>query len=296
MTWSDQDGAIGMKPFAWACAGAITAAGMFTTFAAHAQVVIGADEIRPGHGGAYRDSYAAVPLRRPPDDSAMMSPQELIGFLRADGYSPLGPAMRRGWVYTIAVLNENGDDGRLIVDGRTGEPIRFIPAMRVDARLNEELDSMYGPPGPPPAAFASDPYMRRAPRPPASIPKVAKTPAAQPHVQTAAKPTGTPESAAAPKAAPAVAAAPASAPVTAKDTSQLPAETAKSDATKSDAAKSDAAKSDTAKSDTKPAETVAQAAPAPSPSTTGQAKPADGKPAPLQLKPTQEMPPVQPLD
>jgi hypothetical protein len=211
--------------------------------------------------------------------------------------------MRRGWVYTIAVLNENGDDGRLIVDGRTGEPIRFIPAMRVDARLNEELDSMYGPPGPPPAAFASDPYMRRAPRPPASIPKVAKTPAAQPHVQTAAKPTGTPESAAAaaPKAAPAVAAVPASAPVTAKDTSQLPAETGKSDAAKSDAAKSDAAKSDTAKSDTKQAETVAQVAPAPSPSTTGQAKPdaakpADGKPAQLQLKPTQEMPPVQPLD
>jgi hypothetical protein len=248
-----------MKPLAWARAGTIAAAGVFASFAAHAQVVRIADEIRPD-GGAYRGSYNAMPGQPgPADGGEIMAPREVIGLLRADGYSPIGPAFRRGWIYTVAVINPDGDDGRLVVDARTGDPIRFIPAMRMDARMNEELDLMYGPPGPPPAAFASD--MRRAPRPPANIPRVAK-----PHPQTAAKPADAP----APKSASVEPKTAAPAPVTQSSTTAAP---------------------DAVKPEAKPAEAVtAQAAKPEAP------KPAESKPAQVELKPTQDMPPVQPLD
>lgn len=262
-----------MKPFAWARAGTIAAAGVFISFAAHAQVVRIADEIRPGYGEAYRGSYNAMPGRSGPvDGGEVMAAREVIGLLRADGYSPIGPAFRRGWIYTVAVINPDGDDGRLVVDARTGDPIRFIPAMRMDARMNEELDLMYGPPGPPPAAFASD--MRRAPRPPANIPRVAKVPTTAPHPQTAAKSADP----AVPKSASIDPKAAAPAPVTQASTTPVP---------------------EAAKPEAKPAEAVTAQASA----TTGQAakseatKPAESKPpAQVALKPTQDMPPVQPLD
>ncbi len=112
-----------------------------------------------------RGPFAAMqPFPGPPsliDVHPVLAPRELLPMLRASGYSPLGPAVRRGWVYTIAVLNPNGDDGRLVVDARTGRPMRFFPALIVDARLNDELTLTYGAPGQLP--LLDD---RRGPRPP----------------------------------------------------------------------------------------------------------------------------------
>lgn len=279
-----------MKPFAWTCAGVVTAAGIFTSFAAGAQTVLVADELRPGipaPGPAYRDSYAAMPARRPPPpDADLMSPRELVDLLRADGYSPLGPAMRRGWVYTIAVLDQNGDDGRLIVDGRSGEPIRFIPAMRVDSRLNEELDYMYGPPGPPPEAFAPDPCRRGGPPVAVPAPRTARVAPPHPHgPATAAKPTSL--SARSPVVEP------KAQPPKNSVTSAKPDQTASVSTTPAlEVSKPPAA--------AKPAtttETASNAQPPAVPAKPAQVvQPANAAPALLELKPTEPMPPMQTLE
>lgn len=115
-----------------------------------------------GDDAPYRGGYAGPPEPVPmEDDGIVLAPEEIPRILRQQGFSQLGPVFRRGWVYTVAVLSEDGDDGRLIVDARSGEPIRFIPAMHMDTRLRDELDRMYDRPPPPPARFARDPYRDR---------------------------------------------------------------------------------------------------------------------------------------
>jgi len=161
-----------MKLFASMCAGTVMATGIVTV-PARAQVIeaqvlraqivqapVQVSDVLRSDGGYDRGVYVGPPEPVPMgDDTVMLAPEEIPGILRQQGFSQLGPVFRRGWVYTVAVLDENGDDGRLIVDARSGEPIRFIPAMRMDSRLRDELDRMYGPPGPPPARFAQ-PYDR----------------------------------------------------------------------------------------------------------------------------------------
>ena len=41
----------------------------------------------------------------------------------------------RGFVYTIAVIDRGGEDGRLIIDARNGRIIRFMPAYRMGGQL-----------------------------------------------------------------------------------------------------------------------------------------------------------------
>jgi hypothetical protein len=107
---------------------------------------------------------------------------QMVAVLRADGYSPLGPVTQRGWIYTVAALDPDGEDGRLIIDARTGRIMRFIPAMAVGARLNARMAMAYGPPGPPPPTAMAR-YegrrgglldLRHAPRPPAAVPPAAR--------------------------------------------------------------------------------------------------------------------------
>ena len=50
--------------------------------------------------------------------------------LRDNGFSPLGIPRLRGFVYTIAVIDRGGEDGRLVIDARNGRIIRFVPAYR----------------------------------------------------------------------------------------------------------------------------------------------------------------------
>lgn len=100
-----------------------------------------------------RGAYVAMPLARYESDviaGPAVSPYQVGAMLRSTGYSLLGQINRRGWVYTVAVIDPRGDDGRAIIDARTGAIIRFIPAFAVNGRLNDQLGVIYGPPGPPP--------------------------------------------------------------------------------------------------------------------------------------------------
>ena len=171
--------------------------------------------------------YAAMPREAPGPGygPTLLPPTEVYTVVREAGFSPLGIPQQRGFVYTISVIDRGGDDGRLIIDARTGRIIRFMPAYRMGDNLNEDLTITYGPVGPgslPPVS-----HVRGPPRPPLAVPRVAsRTPSvpmpkaspAQPAepAPLAAKPATEPaqRSAAAPLAKPAdaQAAAPVSAP------------------------------------------------------------------------------------
>jgi hypothetical protein len=98
-----------------------------------------------------------------------MPATEVYTILRENGFLPLGIPQQRGFVYTISVIDRGGDDGRLVIDARTGRIIRFMPARRMGDNFNDDLTGSYGPAGPLPPVSA----VRGPPRPPASIPHVA---------------------------------------------------------------------------------------------------------------------------
>src|SRR6185312_9990922 len=84
--------------------------------------------------GPYERPYGAVPPAPPPvygygqyGGPALLPPQEIYAVLRDNGFSPLGVPQQRGLVYTIAVLDRDGEDGRLVIDARNGRIIRFVP-------------------------------------------------------------------------------------------------------------------------------------------------------------------------
>jgi hypothetical protein len=112
--------------------------------------------------------YAAMPPEAPMPGYGprLLPPHEVYTVLRDGGFSPLGIPVRRGFVYTISVIDRGGDDGRLVIDARTGRILRFLPASRMGDNFDDALT--YGPPGRPPAAD-----VRGEPRPPRAAPKVA---------------------------------------------------------------------------------------------------------------------------
>lgn len=143
---------------------------------------------RYGYGYGYQERGPAP---------ALLPATEVYAVLRENGFSPLGIPRLRGAVYTIAVIDRRGDDGRLVIDARDGRILRFMPA--ADAygmapAYEERAVAPYGPQSalPPPMVVRGGP-----PRPPASIPHVASRSvplpkAAPPRAETpvaAAKPT-----------------------------------------------------------------------------------------------------------
>src|SRR6516165_4206552 len=58
----------------------------------------------------------------------LLPAEEVYAVLRENGFSPLGIPRLRGNVYTIAVIDRRGDDGRLVIDARDGRILRFVPA------------------------------------------------------------------------------------------------------------------------------------------------------------------------
>jgi hypothetical protein len=152
--------------------GWIMSAGLvLTAAAANAQV------LAPYHRSPYavvsdmEGPYAAMPPEGPVPrfGPSLLPPQEIYAIVRESGFSPLGIPHQRGFVYTIAVIDRGGDDGRLVIDARTGRIIRFMPAYRMGDNFNEDMMGPYGPVGPRPQANV----VRGAPRPPGSIPHVA---------------------------------------------------------------------------------------------------------------------------
>jgi hypothetical protein len=114
--------------------------------------------------------YAAMPPEGPVRGygPVLLPPREVYTVVRDAGFSPLGIPQHRGLYYTISVIDRGGDDGRLVIDARTGRIVRFMPAYRSGDNFDEDLTVTYGPVGPPPIST-----IRGVPRPPASVPHVA---------------------------------------------------------------------------------------------------------------------------
>jgi hypothetical protein len=148
--------------------------------------------------------YAAMPPDAPvPSYGPRLLPAiEVYTIVRENGFSPLGIPRQRGLVYTIAVIDRGGDDGRLVIDARTGRIIRFMPAYRMgDNGYNDDPAVIYAPSRPPVSA------VRGPPRPPLAIPRVASRTPSTP------TPKPSPHAVGEPKPAAPVAATPAPAPV-----------------------------------------------------------------------------------
>lgn len=119
---------------------------------------------RYGYGYGYEDRGPAP---------ALLPATEVYAVLRENGFSPLGIPRLRGAVYTIAVIDRRGDDGRLVIDARDGKILRFMPAADAYGMAppyEEPPVASYRPQSalPPPTMVRGGP-----PRPPASIPHVA---------------------------------------------------------------------------------------------------------------------------
>ncbi|WFU42391.1 hypothetical protein QA640_07965 [Bradyrhizobium sp. CB82] len=120
-----------------------------------------------GYGYGYGYEHAPAP--------ELLPATEVYAVLRENGFSPLGIPRLRGLVYTIAVIDRRGDDGRLVIDARDGRILRFVPAFSPGFGMGPAYDegavASYGPRGalPPPTVIRST-----APRPPAPIPHVAR--------------------------------------------------------------------------------------------------------------------------
>jgi hypothetical protein len=162
--------------------GWVMSAGLVLTAAAANAQVLAPYETRRSPYAVVSDVDAPYAAMRadapvPRHGPTLLPPQEVYTVLRDNGFSPLGVPQQRGLVYTIAVIDREGDDGRLVIDARTGRILRFMPANRMGDNLNEALTVTYGPVGPLPRVSP----IRGEPRPPASIPHVAsRTPSVPP--------------------------------------------------------------------------------------------------------------------
>ncbi len=145
-----------------------------------------------------------APREGPPEFAPLLLPaREIYAIARDNGFAPLGRARRRGLVYTLSVIDPDGEHGRLAVDARTGRIRRFTPAHRMSVPAGRDFAG---------SRRSADGWpsvnMRRPPRPPASIPDVATPlsalapPRAAPHRVTAAsRQAGAPKSPTAPRSA-----------------------------------------------------------------------------------------------
>ena len=90
--------------------------------------------------------YAVMPPEAPGPryGPALLPPTEVYAILRENGFLPLGIPQQRGLVYTIAVIDRGGDDGRLVIDARNGRIIRFVAADRMGDNFDEGLRGSYG--------------------------------------------------------------------------------------------------------------------------------------------------------
>ncbi|MFC0241040.1 hypothetical protein [Rhodopseudomonas telluris] len=230
------------------------------------------------------EPYAALPppprfRHAIPDDGYVpdvLSPREIADMARDGGFEPLGVPFQRGLVYTMSALNPDGDDGRLVVDARSGRILRFMPAWQMGDAMETVTVASYGRIQGLPRFIEHNP-----PRPPRAVGRVASrtptTPLPRPSPQQSTK-----------GPSPAAASTAATAVTPAKDVSKPATDSAKVTPGNTEPAKIDAApKQEAAVAQTKPS-----AAPSPAPL---EAKPAPAGPAPT-IQPTEAMPPVQGLE
>jgi hypothetical protein len=200
----------------------------------------------PGYGPGYAPA-------------ALVPPHEVYNIIREAGFSPLGIPQQRGFIYTIAVVDRGGEDGRLVIDARSGRILRFVPAWAHGAPYEGGAwNSSYGPRGPLPPAD-----LRSNAGPPAPAPRVASRSVPMPKPSPLAAKPADPA-----KPAEAAAAKPAPEPVASKPATEPP-------------------KQQAAAAQVKPADAA--------PATTATIGQTQAKPAPSIL-PTQDMPKAQGLE
>jgi hypothetical protein len=148
---------------------------------------------------------------------------EVYSVLRDNGFSPLGIPRLRGFVYTIAVIDRGGEDGRLVIDARSGRIIRFVPARGMGDNYYEDQSALGGPSAAPPPQAQAPTHVQAAAPPSRPVPQVASRTVPVPKAKPlAAKPAAAPiQQAAAP--APKPAEVPAAAPVTTGSVPDKPA-------------------------------------------------------------------------
>ena len=148
-------------------------------------------------------SYAAIP----PDE--ILPPGAIKDSLRAAGFAPVGTPRLQGRQYRVGAISADGEEGRVMVDGRSGKILRFIPASADYGLLQRPV-----------------PRFREAgpiPRPPRSIPQLAsRTAAPLPLERPVAAPAAPPPAPAARAADPVVAAKPAPTPPPAPEAKPAP--------------------------------------------------------------------------
>ncbi|WP_022719769.1 hypothetical protein [Rhodopseudomonas sp. B29] len=195
----------------------------------------------------------------------LLPPREIAAIARDEGFEPLGPPQPRGRFYTVVVIDPDGEDGRLVMDGRSGRLMRFVPAGTVGEIVSGETMASLGPVR---ATRLFGPE-RHPPRPPRAIPHLASRGPLNPPMPRPApqQPVGT-------KAAKQV---PATAAVPAKDATKPTTDTAPKQQTAS-----------SSPAPVTPGATAVSATPTP-------AGPVAAKPA-FEPKPTEAMPPAQGLD
>jgi hypothetical protein len=162
-------------------AGCVTAAALILAAPADARVLSQGSMRLPYTAAAdLEPPYSPSELPPPPhygdssgysDDEApgLLPPMEVYAVLRENGFSPLGVPRLRGNVYTIAAIDPQGDDGRLVIDARDGRILRFMLADGMAPATDEGAMEPYRPQAAPPPILIRD----GPPRPPASIPHVA---------------------------------------------------------------------------------------------------------------------------
>jgi hypothetical protein len=161
--------------------GWVLSAGLvFAATAANAQVRAPDQIGQPARVSDVDGPYAAMPPDAPVAPRygygpTLLPPQEVYTVLRDGGFSPLGAPRLSGFVYSIAVVDRRGNGGRLAIDARNGQIIRFMPAYGMGGNFGAGRMT-YDPSDPPSAS-----EVRGGPRPPASIPHLAsRTPSAVP--------------------------------------------------------------------------------------------------------------------
>jgi hypothetical protein len=132
-------------------------------------------------------------------EPGLLPSTEVYAVLRDNGFLPLGIPRLRGFVYTIAVIDRGGGDGRLVIDARNGRIVRFLPAYRMGDSDYEDQSVLRAP-------SAAQPPHAQAMQPPAPDQvQAAPRPSRPAHVASRTVPM--------PKASPLAAAKPAPAPV-----------------------------------------------------------------------------------
>jgi hypothetical protein len=160
----------------------------------------------PGPRNVPGPDYAPGPQYGYGPGPGLLPSTEVYSVLRDNGFLPLGIPRLRGFVYTIAVIDRGGEDGRLVIDARNGRIIRFVPAYRMGDNYYEDQSALRAPATAPVPQAHAPAQVEAAPRPskpasqvasrtvpmPKASPIAAKPAAARAPVQQAAAPAPKP--------------------------------------------------------------------------------------------------------